>query len=99
MKNDLLKELDDLVGDKKEQTENSANSAKWPDDEGAVIQHLALAAQVMGVDVEDDEEIRDFLDVVRRVVTKDKSKLRSQLKRWTASKARSAVKTTKGAIG
>lgn len=91
---DLLKELDELVGDKKNEEQTEAAGS-----DDAIIQHIALAAQVAGVDLEDDDQLKDFMGKVKDVITKDKSKLRSQLRRWTAGKARAAVKATKGAIG
>ena len=91
---DLLKELDDLVGDKKNEEQSEAASGG----EDAIVQHIALAAQVAGVDLDDDDQLKDFMSKVKNVITKDKSKLRSQLRRWTAGKARAAVKATKAAM-
>lgn len=85
----LIKELTDLLGE--EQTEASSGA------EDAIVQHIALAAQVAGVDL-DDEQLKAFMGNVRDVITKDKSKLRSQLRRWTSGKARAAVKATKAAM-
>lgn len=93
MKTDILKDLSELLGPLGEEQTEAATGT-----EGAIIQHLALAAQVAGVDLDDDEQLKSFMGDVRDVVTKDKSKLRSQLRRWTAGKARAAVKATKGAI-
>jgi len=86
----LIKELSDLLGE--EQTEASGGA------EDAIVQHIALAAQVAGVDLDDDEQLKAFMSNVRDVITKDKSKLRSQLRRWTSGKARAAVKATKAAM-
>lgn len=86
----LIKELTDLLGE--EQTEASSGA------EDAIVQHIALAAQVAGVDLDDDEQLKAFMGNVRDVITKDKSKLRSQLRRWTSGKARAAVKATKAAM-
>lgn len=87
----ILDELDNLLSE--EPTEEAVTGP-----EAAIAQHLALASQVMGVDLSDDTALDDFMAQVKAVVTKEKSWLKSQLKRWTTGKARAAVKTTKGAM-
>jgi hypothetical protein len=91
MKTKIIDELHELLGEKAEEA-----AATGP--EAAIAQHIALAAQVAGVDLSDDDALDDFMAQVKTVVTKDKSWLKSQLRRWTTGKARAAVKATKGAM-
>lgn len=85
----LLKEIDVLLGE---------NTSEAADADSAIMQHLALAATVMNIDLDDDKALGDYLKKIKEVVTKEKSQLRSQLRRWTASKARTAVKVAKGTV-
>lgn len=91
MKSVLLKELTDLMGDTASEAESSPNV------EGAIIQHLALAASTAGVELDDPAAVKAFITTVRDVVTKDKAQLTSQMRRWTSGKARAAIKTAKNA--
>lgn len=88
--NDLLKEINTLLGENASEATGESNSA--------ILQHLALAATVSGVDLDDDEALGDFMKKVKDVVTKERGALRAQLRRWTASKARTTVKAAKGAL-
>lgn len=62
--------------------------------ETSILQHLALAAAAMGVDVGDNDAVDQFIADVRTAVTKEKAQLKSQLRRFTASKAKAAAKGT-----
>jgi hypothetical protein len=90
MRTNIINELAALLGE--EQTEAAGGN------EDVIVQHLALAAQVVGVDLSDEEQLKSFMSDVRNVITKDAAKLRSQLRRWTSGKARTAVKTAKAAV-
>ncbi len=90
MKPSLLDELDELLGEKTEEA--------VPGPEAVLFQHLALAAQVSGVDLSDDQALDDFIGQVKTAVTKDRASLKTQLRRWTAGKARAAVRAVKGTV-
>lgn len=59
-----------------------------------ILQHLALAAAAMGVDLSDNDAVEQFIVDVRQAVTKEKAQLKSQLRRFTAAKAKAAAKGT-----
>jgi hypothetical protein len=59
-----------------------------------ILQHIALAAAAMGVDVSDNDAVDQFIADVRQAVTKEKAQLKSQLRRFTNSKAKAAAKGT-----
>lgn len=60
--------------------------------EANILQHLALAAAAMGVEVSDNDAVDQFIADVRQAVTKEKAQLKSQLRRFSASKAKAAAK-------
>jgi hypothetical protein len=91
MKNaDVFEDLKSLLDDQKVEEVDPT--------EGAIMQHLALAAQVAGVDLSDDKAVAEFMAAVKTVVTKDKAALKSQLRRWTSAKGKNALRSTKNAI-
>lgn len=98
MKKSILSDLKALLDEPAVAHEDQTEAAATSEGETAIMQHLALAAQVAGIDLDDDGQLKDFIAQVREVITKDKSKLKSQLRRWTTGKARSAIKATKSAI-
>lgn len=93
----LLKDLDTILNPPK-LPEPKTEELDESDQASSILKHLALAAQVAGIDLEDDAQLKDFLVQVRTVVVKDTSKLKSTLRRWTAGKARSVVKTAKASV-
>ena len=96
MNTQLLKDLKGIISGVKE----SSSKTEELDESGSqdvIMQHIALAAQVAGVDLEDDASLKSFMAQVREVVTKDKAQLKAKLKRWTSGKARAAVRLTKHA--
>jgi len=66
--------------------------------EDALMKNLALVAATIGINLDDDKQADDFITLVKTVVTKDKAKLKSLLRRFTASKAKTAAKGAMKAV-
>lgn len=58
----------------------------------ATIGALALAASSLGIDLDDDKAIDQFIMDLKTAITKEKSKLKSALRRYTSAKAKTAAK-------
>jgi hypothetical protein len=92
---DLKGILSDGLGPKKEpRTEELEESGN----ETAIMQHLALAAQSAGVDLDDRAALKAFVAQVKTVVTKDVAKLGATLRRFTAGKARETIRAAKASM-
>ena len=88
---DVLSDLKTLLTDSK--VEEAADPV-----ETAVAQHIALAGQVVGIDLDDDAALDDYLAKVKSIITKDKGHVMRVLRRWSASKSKAAVRTVKSAL-
>jgi hypothetical protein len=67
------------------------------EDKSPILQHLALAAQAQGVDIDDETAFKAFYNELKDAV-RDKSKLKTVMRTWTAGKGRAAMKTLKTAV-
>lgn len=64
----------------------------------SILQHLALAAASMGIDMTDEGAVDQFIGDVKTAITKDKAKLKSALRRFTPAKAKAAAKGSVKAV-
>lgn len=71
--------------------------AEGADEMGMALPHLVNTMLALGMDPSDEDSQEHFLSILRMVV-KNKSALKSAMKRHTGAKAMKAMKATKAAV-
>lgn len=92
----VIQNMKKLIGESKVVEEEGAPTEGSA--EHALMQNLALVAATVGIDLDDDKQADEFIKLVKTVVTKDKAKLKSTLRRFTASKAKMAARAAVKAV-
>jgi hypothetical protein len=94
----LITDIKNILAEGKSKKTPRTEELEEGGNDTSIMQHLALAAQAAGVDLDDRAALKTFIAQVKAVVTKDVAKLSTTLRRFTAGKARETIRNAKASM-